>query len=187
VNVNRTACQSLVLGVAWLVAGCSPAGPLGIHWPGPPAKSIGESGVESVTGVVNGLWQCDTEQNSKRLAGMFVRATPTEIPSLANRCQVRVGIDKAVVGESREIVVLPEAWRYSLDAVIDDGRTVNLGDVVVVTRHAESRLSSLDRIERKCSAPAAPTENKDWNIGCKSAERFDSRGYAGERYFWLGF
>lgn len=184
-NVNRIARSGLMTSLAWL-GGCTSAMPLGVVWSDLPAKA-GEDGIESVTGVVNGLWQCDVEQNSRRLAGRFARVSAADIPALAARCQVRVGIDKAVVGEAREIVVLPDDWRHSFDAVIDDGRTINIGDVVVVTRQAESRLSLLDRIERKCSAPAAATENKDWNIGCKKADGFDSQGYAGERYYWLAF
>gem|GEM_PF-3364169 len=183
VNVNRIDCAGLVLGLTVLV-GCSPAGPVVI--PDLAAKSA-ENGVETVTGVVNGLWQCDDEQNARRLAGRFARVPVTDISALAHRCQVRVGIDKGIVGDGREVVVLPDAWHYSLDAVIDDGRTINIGDVVIVARRNESRLSLLDRIEHKCNAPVAATENKDWNIGCRTADGFDSRGYAGERYYWLAF
>ena len=152
-----------------------------------PTNREGEilDGVETTIGVVNGLWQCTEEQNATRLASMFFEAA--DISSLSGRCQVRVGIDKAVVGRACEVVVLPGNWRISPDTVVDDGRTVNIGDVVVVKRAIDSRLSQLDQIVRKCGSPPMPTENKDWSIGCKAVTDFDANGYAGERYFWMGF
>ena len=48
------------------------------------------------------------------------------------RYQVRVGIDRSVfIAEVSEVAVLPEGWTYSLDTIIDDGRTINVGDVSV--------------------------------------------------------
>ena len=83
-------------------------------------------------------------------------------------------MDKAVVGRAREVVLLPDGWMYSLDAVIDDGRTVNIGDVVVATRSTDALLSRLNSIVRKCDAPALRNENRDWNIGCRRVSKRES-------------
>ena len=68
-------------------------------------------------------------------------ASNEDAARLSDRHQVRVGIDRGiVVGALSEVVLLPEGWEYNADAVIRDGKTVNVGDVVVV--HLEPARTS---------------------------------------------
>lgn len=139
-------------------------------------------------GVVNGLWRFDARENADRLSGYFVRASVDDAASLSGRYQVRVGIDRSWIwGKSTEVAVLPDGWTYSMNKVVDDGHTVNIGDVVDVRTEIGSNIESLIRIIRKCDQQALPDENPDWNIGCKSVDSFVSSGYAGETYFLTAF
>ena len=79
-----------------------------------------------------------------------------------------------------EVAPLPEGWTYSLDKVIDDGRTVNVGDIVDIRTIIGGHVVPVIEIVRKCDAAPAPGENRDWQIGCKSYSSFNAKGYAGE-------
>ncbi len=166
-----------------LLNACSAANPLAISWPGP---TYTEPTV--VRGVVNGLWQYDVSQNIHRLQGAYAGVSPVEVPALSARYQVRVGINRsAFVYEASEVAVLPEGWTYSLDTVTTDGRTINVGDVVELRGQVGTNLDHVVVLIRKCNSPPDPGERKDWNIGCKKIEHFDSRGYGGEKYYLTGF
>jgi hypothetical protein len=169
--------------VCSLVAACTSANPLGISVP---ALTYKEE--RTIRGVVNGLWKHDTEGNSRRLQGAFVDATEAEAGLLADQHQVRVGINRSYfVASFLEIVLLPKDWSYSLDEVVDDGHTINVGDVVDVQPRVGTKITTVTSIVRKCNAAPAPDENKDWAIGCKPVEEFDSRGYGGQKYYLSGF
>lgn len=172
----------LAVGVVTL-AGCSAANPLGIVVPDSTHQTQ-----QIMRGVINGLWQFDPQQNAERLTGEFGGAGTGPAAEFANRYQVRVGIKRSwFLGQSSEISVLPEGWTYSLDRVVDDGRTVNIGDVVDIRTEPGTRLESVVRIVRKCDRTPLPDESSDWDIGCKLEHHFGSNGYAGEVYVLTGF
>jgi hypothetical protein len=159
---------------------CSAANPLAISFPS------SDYSTEKVTrGVVNGLWEHDPDTNRARLNGFFAGADESLATELSNRYMVRVGINRSYfLGSFSEYVVLPEGWIYSMDAVMNDGRTINIGDVVDIRGHIGTNLESVVAIVRKCDAPPVPDENKDWNIGCRRIEAFDASGFGGAKY-WL--
>jgi hypothetical protein len=178
-NVARV----ILVAVVVLLNGCSAANPLAISWAGETYKEE-----EIARGVVNGLWQYDYSQNVERLQGAFTHTSPERASDLGARYQVRVGIDRSVfVYEASEVAVLPEGWAYSLGSIVDDGRTINVGDVVELRGEIGTSLDHVVVILRKCNAPPVPGESKDWNIGCKSVKDFDKRGYGGEKYYLTGF
>jgi hypothetical protein len=103
---------------------------------------------------------------------------------LSNRYLVRVGINRSYfIGRFLEFVALPEGWTYSTDEVVNDGHTINIGDVVDVRGHVGTNVESVIAIVRKCDAQPVPDENKDWNIGCGRIEAFDSAGFGGNKYY----
>ena len=172
----------LVLATSTFVA-CTSANPLAIAVPGLTHKDE-----ETIRGVVNGVWQHDPGTNRARLQGMFISASDSEAGPLSESHQVRVGINSSCfVSSSFEVVLLPEGWSYSLDEVVDDGRTINVGDVVDVRGRVGTKITTVSSIVRKCNAAPAPDENKDWSIGCKSVSEFDASGYGGEKYYLCGF
>jgi hypothetical protein len=177
------ASRVFLIGIAVLLNACSAANPFAITLAGETYKE------EKLTrGVINGLWLYDYSQNVRRLQGMFAGTDSTRASALGTRYQVRVGINRSVfIAESSEIAVLPEGWAYSLDAVIDDGRTINVGDVVELRGEIGTNLDHVVAVIRKCNAPPVSGERKDWDIGCKTVKGFDTRGYGGERYFLTGF
>jgi hypothetical protein len=166
-----------------LISACTPANPLATSWPHRKIETD-----EVSRGVVNGVWQYDPTRNSERLQGRFVGLSPDDARTLVGRYQVRVGIDRGwFVFRADDVVVLPAGWTYSLAAVIDNGRTINVGDVVQLRTLAGTHLNLLESIVRKCDSPPIPGENKDWDIGCKAVKYFDASGYGGERYYLTGF
>ncbi len=174
---------SLLLMAVIFVTACTSANPLAISFPDSPYSD------EKVSrGVVNGFWEYDPAKNEARLKGAFAKAGDELAKELANRHLVRVGINRSYFfGHSLEIVALPEGWTYSLEEVVDDGRTINVGDVVDVRGHIGTGVESVIALVRKCSATPMPGENKDWSIGCKSIETFDASGYGGDKYYMSAF
>jgi hypothetical protein len=175
--------RAVLLGVVVLLNACTPANPLSTTWSGETYKE------ETVTrGVVNGLWQHDYSQNLQRLQGAFARTSSGRASDLGMRYQVRVGINRSVfIAEVSEVAVLPDGWTYSLDTIIDDGRTINVGDVVDLRGELGTNLNHVVVLVRKCNTPPLPGERKDWDIGCKTVKGFDARGYGGEKYFVTAF
>lgn len=174
---------AVFLLVAFL-AGCaaSPAGPVYLiprRLPGPE---------EELVGVVNGLWRYSLPENQERLRRdhLFERS---EIQALADRHMVRVGISRGVLtGRFAEYVLLPEGWRYSAIDVVDDGKTINVGDVVVLRAAKPRRTDYLIGIKRKCNAPPASGERPEWSIGCIPVTKFGKKtGYGGEQYVFSIF
>jgi hypothetical protein len=172
----------LVLAAGTLVA-CTSANPLGVVVPGLTHKDV-----ETIRGVVNGVWQHDPDKNRARLQGMFIDAADSEANLLSQLHQVRVGINRSYfLGSAFEVVLLPEGWSYSLAEIVDDGHTINVGDVVDVRGRIGTKITTVTSIVRKCNAEPLPDENKDWGIGCKSVSEFDASGYGGEKYCLSGF
>ena len=169
----------LLLMAVIFVTACTSANPMGISFPDPPYSD------EKVSrGVVNGFWEYDPAKNEARLKGAIAKAGDELAKELADRHLVRVGINRSFfVGRFLDVVALPEAWTYSLEKVVDDGRTINVGDVVDVRGHIGTNVESVITIVRKCSATPMPGENKDWGIGCKRIETFDASGYGGDKYY----
>ena len=174
---------SVVLVAAALSSACSAGAPLVFATSDPV-----QSEEKVIRGVVNGLWRYDSAQNADRLTKIAVGASESEAAEFSDRYQVRVGIDRGVlVAKFVEVVPLPAGWTYSLDKVIDDGQTVNVGDVVEIRTIIGSRIIPLVQIVRKCDEAPMPGENRDWRLGCRSYESFQSNGYAGEVYVLTGF
>jgi hypothetical protein len=79
---------------------------------------------------------------------------------------------------------------HSLSTKSSDPKVINVGDIVRVRIQPGRRFDFVEDLVRKCDAPAAPSENHDWNIGCKTYRNFTKwghNGYAGERYFLTTF
>jgi hypothetical protein len=183
--LRAVAASSLILMLIALAGCSSTAVPLGI----PVQRHAPQSDPDKLyRGVVNGLWRYDAAENIERLQGPFGETDPQDALQLSDRYQVRVGIDRSwFLGEFSEVVVLPAGWTYSPDVVVSDGRTINIGDVVKVHLQPSRGIRSVTELVRKCDESPLPDENKDWNIGCRSAGTFNSRGYAGEKYYLTGF
>ncbi|MFO1394208.1 MAG: hypothetical protein U1F09_10655 [Steroidobacteraceae bacterium] len=176
---------ALLVLAAWALGGCSSAVPFGVAFEKHAPKSAPD---KSYRGVVNGVWKYDTTANEKRLTGPYCEASAEDAAQLADRYQVRVGIDRGMfIGEFSEVVLLPPGWSYSLDAVVNDGRTINVGDVVEVRLEPARGLRTVTGLVRKCDQAPLPDENPDWNIGCKRVEAFHKDGYGGETYYLTGF
>jgi hypothetical protein len=169
----------LLLMAAIFVTACTSANPMAISFADPPYTD------EKVSrGVVNGFWEYDPAKNKTRLKGAFAKAGDELAKELADRHLVRVGINRSYfVGRFLDVVALPEGWTYSLEKVVDDGRTINVGDVVDVRGHIGTNVEAVIAIVRKCSATPVPDENKDWSIGCKRIETFDASGYGGDKQY----
>lgn len=180
-----SAALAVCAATALALSGCSSATPFGIVYTRHAPKSAPEA---VYRGVVNGLWQYDPPTNQARLQGPFCEADEDDAIRLSGRYQVRVGIDRGIVfGEFSEVVLLPEGWKYSTDEIINDGRTVNVGDVVVVHLEPAKGLRTVTDIVRKCDQAPTQGENKDWSIGCKRISSFQKNGYGGEIYRLTGF
>ncbi len=182
-QLSRPCSRLLIATLAAGLAACSAANPLSISARGGLHSETGE-----FRGVVNGLWRFDPNENRDRLEGYLTGASEDQVARLADRHQVRVGIDRSLfLGEASEVTILPEGWTYSMDRVVDNGRTINIGDVVQIRSEAGSSVEVLTGIVRKCDQPALPDENADWDIGCKFVDSFGRSGYAGETYFLTAF
>jgi hypothetical protein len=176
-------CLTLVIMTSTLLSACSVGAPFVIATSDPV-----QTEEKVVRGVVNGLWRFDPSQNAHRLTKTAVGASQSEAAAFYDRYQVRVGIDRGhFIAKFVEVVPLPVGWKYSLDKIIDDGRTVNVGDVVDIRTARGSRIIPLAQIVRKCDRDPLPNENPDWKIGCKAYKSFNSNGYAGEVYVMTGF
>ena len=170
-----------LLSAAALLSGCIAGAPLSIQVP----RQLETE--QEMVGVVNGLWLFDPEANRKRLASDKGIA-PEILESLSENHQVRVGIKRSIlVGSAAVVVVLPDGWRYSATEVVDDGVTVNVGDIVRIRGARGRQVDYLVRIERKCNKPATGPEPWGFDLGCQAVTDFDSNGYGGEKYFLTMF
>jgi hypothetical protein len=141
-----------------------------------------------IRGVVRGLWSYSPEQNTDRLTRFSVGASESEAAPFAERYQVRVGVStNAFAYYAIKVVPLPEGSTYSLGEVVNDGRTVNVGDIVDVRTIVGQRIIPLVRIVRKCDQAPSLDESEDWQLGCKSYDGFNDKGYAGEVNVLLGW
>lgn len=176
-------CAAALLVVASFIGACSAGAPLVLVTPDPV-----QSEEKVIRGVVNGIWQFDPKQNADRLASYSIGASEAEAAPFSERYQVRVGISRSMlVTRFVEVVPLPEGWTHSMDKIVNNARTINVGDVVDIQTVVGSRIIPLIRIVRKCDEPPLADEDADWNIGCKSYDSFRSNGYAGEVYVLTGF
>lgn len=161
-----------------LLAGCSPMNGLDVvtqrHAPKTdPSKMY--------RGVVFGLWDYDSKANEARLTGPYCEASTVEATRLSDRYQVRVIADRGFFeNEGSFVVLLPEGWTYSANAVVDNGHTVNVGDIVNVLVEPARGIRSVVDLVRKCDAPAQPADKRAWTIGCRKVETFNKNGYGGE-------
>jgi hypothetical protein len=179
VSVKRV---TALLVTSLFVVGCVAGAPTSIPFYG----SLGPE--QELVGVVIGLWKLDTEKNRERLSRER-SLTTAEVEGLADRAQVRVGLRRSVIwGQFSEVVVLPENWRFSTAAIVDDGVTVNVGDVVMIRGAKGRRIDFLDSIVRKCNAPPLPNEKWGFDLGCRQVDKFSERtGYGGQNYIFTVF
>jgi len=140
---RRAAALIVLAATAIALSGCSSAVPLGIAYQRHAPKSAPDT---TYLGVVNGFWRYDQAANEERLKGPFCEASDENAARLSDRHQVRVGI-----------VLLPEGWEYSVDAVIWDGTTVtvagltsSLGSDRHFARHGDAPRFPYPRSERRC-------------------------------------
>jgi hypothetical protein len=150
------------------------------------SESVGEE--FETTGVVNGLWQYDVEQNRSRLKELLPEDTSIDVDQEAKLYQVRVGIRRGMLNAlATEVVVLPEGWSYTTTDKIEGDKVINIGDVVSIRARKNRMVDYLIKIVRKCNLPAKEDERPEWNIGCQSISEFDDDGYAGNKYYWTAF
>ena len=152
---------------------------------GPTISMRGTPGPEEeFIGVVNGLWRYDRDENRTRLERDRERFDEAQIEELSGRYLVRVGIERGVFrGLFSEYAVLPEGWTYSQAEVVNDGRTVNVGDVVTLRGTRQSLVDQVVAIRRKCDMPPVSGERREWNIGCVAINVFEEPwGYGGKYY-----
>jgi hypothetical protein len=172
----------LFAAVSLLGTGCVAGAPTAIRLP----TSLGPD--QEIMGVVIGLWEVDMKRNRERLSQEPSLSTK-EIDDLTPRAQVRIGVRRGLFwGRFAEVVVLPENWTFSTTAVINDGVTVNVGDVVLIRGAMGRRVDFLLSILRKCDASPMPLEGWGFDLGCRRVEEFNQRtGYGGEYYIFTVF
>ena len=150
------------------------------------SKPAGEE--YELTGVVNGVWKYDVEQNKSRLEELLPEGTDIDIDRASTLHQVRVGIKRSAFGSiATEVVILPEGWTYTTGGSTEGENVVNIGDVVTLRAQENRLVDYFIRIARKCDAPPGEDEKPEWNIGCQSVSEFHDNGYGGNKYFWTGF
>lgn len=206
-NTSKKSVAFAILFVASVCSGCSgntirsEAGPTFDYKKGPTGPDT------PLVGMVNGLWRCEPAENEARLAKHPDLLGDIDPAKTRDQCQVRVGFKRGypypiplpgpgsfpfVIPMSTkamisEYVLLPAGWKVSLTEIINDGSTVNVGDVVEV-RLQKGRIGDwLVRTIRKCNDPPAKDEPHAWKLGCKRYNSFNEHGYAGEKYFWTVF
>jgi hypothetical protein len=177
-----------VLGILTIcLSGCatSPANPLIAY--GTFADPKGEERV--LRGVINGLWKYDPDKSRLKMAKYDEHLTPEELSEYSTRYIVKVGFDRAppfeilspvALGKWAEFVVLPAGWTHDLQTVSADPKVVNVGDIVDVRAQKGRYFDFLVTLVRQCGDPVVPGEDKDWNIGCKTFEKYDKGGFAGD-------
>ena len=189
-----------VLAMLFALSGCvmDPANPslAGLNNYSKQQPTEPESTLE---GVINGLWEYNPEWTRGQLQKHMPYLSAAEIEEYSQRYAVRVGINRAVViplpvtvlrSEASTYVLLPAGWSHSLSGRSPDPKVINVGDIVRVRVQPGRRFDFVEDLVRKCDAPALPSENRDWNIGCKTYKKYTKwghNGYAGERYFLTSF
>lgn len=139
--------------------------------------------------MVNGLWRYDLAENKIRLQQDKRLLSEARIEELSTRYLVRVGMRRSNLNPRiAEYVVLPEGWRFSPVDIVNDGRTVNVGDIVTLKVASPRMVDYLTGIERKCDSTPDASERPEWQIGCTAVTAFgDKSGYGGKHYYWTGF
>ncbi|MEM1155488.1 MAG: hypothetical protein AAGI44_15235 [Pseudomonadota bacterium] len=157
---------------------------------GPVAWAYDPRGEEyEIIGVVNGVWKYDIIENRERLEEFLTDRQKQDIEKLAQRYQVRVGVERSYFygGSFVEIALLPEGWSYTTSAEPSAGNIVNPGDVVKVRAQKGRAVDYVIGIYRKCDDAAKPEELSEHGIGCFEVKTFSEDGYGGEKYYWSAF
>jgi hypothetical protein len=189
---------------------CAACGPHVIRSEAGPTVNFkkGPEGAEDLrVGLVNGLWRHETAENEVRLSKHPDLLGDIDPVKSRDQCQVRVGFKRgytypvpfpgpgpvplllpfSTTGFASEYVLLPPGWKSSLKEVVNDGATINVGDIVEV-RVQKGRIGDwLVRLIRKCNDAPAKGEPRAWKLGCRGYDAFDEHGYAGEKYYWTAF
>ena len=147
---------------------------------------------ETVRGVVNGLYKLDSDQTLADLQEYDEHLSAEVMTEYANRYAVRVGVNWApalsvispiVIGARwLDYVLLPADWKHSPTEFSNEPQVINVGDIVDVKVRRGRRYDFFVALVRKCDEDPAEDENPDWDIGCKTYEGFNDKGYAGEYY-----
>jgi len=146
---------------------------------------------ETLRGVVTGLWKLEPKETLARMTKYEGHLTPEEISEYSQHYIVRVGFRSAPpyelltplrLSKAAERVVLPTGWSHNPFAASTDPRVISVGDVVEIRYRKGRYYNFLAAIVRKCNAPPAARERKEWKLGCKSYRSFDESGFAGENY-----
>lgn len=88
---------------------------------------------------------------------MAVGPSESEAAEFSDRYQIHVGIDRGtLVAKFVEVVPLPDGWTYGLDKVINDGQTLNVGDVVEIRTSVGSRIIPADDEVVLCPPGTSP-------------------------------
>lgn len=151
-------------------------------------------------GVVNGVYKLDPRRTRKLLDKYASDLPDAEREDLSTRYVIRVGYKRMAAGtailpyipgalrnEASDYVLLPQGWVADPFTISGDSRVINVGDLVRVRVQTRRLIDYFDGFVRKCSDKPASGENKDWNLGCRTYRRYDSSGYAGEKYFLRPF
>ncbi len=145
---------------------------------------------EMHTGVVIGVYRLTEKDNTRRLLGQHGKIQREMLDVWKKRQLVRVLLDEhwhiplvASSADHAELVALPSDWRVMSNELVNDGKTINIGDIVRTETVIGATLEQVTAIVRKCNASPAVDENVDWQIGCKFRKLRKNRSYIGLRYW----
>ena len=187
----------IVIILILTLSGCtSSSGAPGIYYlPGVNPSPEGDE--EIVRGVVNGIYNYNPEKTRRVMIKFDEHLQPEEIERLSQQYVVRVGIDRAppIVAISpiyfgfrfSDNVILPEGWTSDPHTISEERNVINVGDVVDIRTQKGRAFDYAVSLVRKCFEPPAKDENPDWDLGCKTYEKYNSKDYAGEQYFFRPF
>jgi hypothetical protein len=135
---------------------------------------------------VSGVWKFDPDKSLTQMARYDEHLTPEQRQEYSGRYIVRVSVKRPTsiqygppLGKWVEYVVVPPNWSHDASAISDDPKVINIGDVVDVWTQKRRYYAFLIALVRQCDAPRPVGENINWNIGCRTHENFDERGFAG--------
>lgn len=150
-----------------------------------------------VRGVITGVYEWDPETTRSRLSRLDKHLSAEDVETLADRYVARVGIRRETVGtlfmpfysraHFRDFVLLPQGWSHDPFGISSGAPVLNVGDVVDIRIRRGAYFQHLEALVRKCSDTPVADELPEWALGCKTYDKYNQRGYAGEYYRFLLF
>jgi hypothetical protein len=149
-----------------------------------------------IRGVVNGIYKYDSDATLRLLSKFSPSMAEAERIELSKRYIGRVGYKKmprsafllpitprSMRSLFTDYVVLPKGWvgdPFSISAV---QTIINVGDIIDVRVVTGRAVDYAEKLVRQCFENVAPNEKAEWALGCRTYEKFDGNGLAGEKYY----